>query len=94
MCSARTYFVGLVLLLVATTGCDRYHRSTTVIKIAVIPVPSNLSDAAECQTLWGDISRHGIEMDALRKDWNQVVLNSTTLLIEKGCVKKVNPGAQ
>ena len=72
-----------------TAGCSPSgHRKATVIKMAYIGAPENLSEDPDCQVLWNDIARYGIAMDELRNDWNQVILNSASLLIENGCVRK------
>ena len=83
--------LGAILLGVVLTSCGSgYQRSATVTKIAMINPPDNLSDASECRVLWNDISRFGIEMDKASKEWNQIILNTAGLLIEKGCVKRVH----
>ena len=64
------------------------YRKATVVKMAMIFEPDNLADDSECRELWGNISRYGMDMDTARKDWNQVILNSVSALIERGCVKQ------
>jgi hypothetical protein len=81
---------GVVLAIVGLVGCSPAgHTRSTVIKLAYIPIPDNLSDDAQCRELWGNIARYGIEMDSARSDWNQIVVSSAALLVERGCVKRV-----
>ena len=47
---------------------------------------------SECQALWGNIASAGIDMDDFSDDWNDVVLDSATLLIEEGCVQNTRRG--
>lgn len=80
----------LVLIAVLSPACTSSgYRKATVIEMARISEPANLSDDPECRTLWGDIARYGIEMDRARNDWNQVILGSAELLIERRCVKRL-----
>ncbi|MBI4125534.1 MAG: hypothetical protein HY609_04925 [Deltaproteobacteria bacterium] len=77
-------FFIIALLL---SACDSGYRKAKVIKMAAIWAPPNLADDDECEVLYSNITRYGIEMDEGRDDWNQVILTSIYQLIEKGCVK-------
>ena len=81
-----------VWFLVTTNGCFSSYKRVTVAKILSISVPSNLSSDSECQALWGNIASAGIDMDDFSDDWNDVVLDSATLLIEEGCVQNTRRG--
>ena len=77
---------------VTTNGCFSSYKRVTVVKMSSIVVPSNLSPDSECQALWGNISQAGMDMDDYSDDWNDVVLDSATLLIEEGCVQNTRRG--
>ena len=79
----------IVVATIATVACaPSGYRKATVVKMADVFEPDNLSDAPECRALWGNIARYGIEMDNAREDWNQVILASASELIERGCVAR------
>lgn len=87
----RGFLLAGVLLAVLCGGCvgvEEGYRKATVIKMSMIFEPDNLADDVGCRELWGNVARFGIEMDRARNDWNEVVLESATALIEQGCVKR------
>lgn len=71
----------------ATTTWESGYTRVKAAKMASIHVPSNLSSDSECQDLWANIARAGMDMDNFSDDWNDVILDSATFLIEKGCVQ-------
>ena len=75
--------IGFTLCVVS--GCtESGYRRAKVIKMAVISTPDNLADDPLCQELWGNIARYGIDMDTACDDWNQIILNAASELIENG----------
>ena len=82
-----TWRVGLLLALLGAVACSSSgFTRATVVKLVSIQPPPNLSDDSTCVALWGNIARYGQEMDHARTDWNQVVIESASMLIERGCV--------
>ena len=76
--------VALALLVPLATACGpSNYKTTRAVRIAHIQAPSHLADDEECQTLWNDIARYGVGMDDLSEDWNQVVLNSAGLSVDR-----------
>ena len=78
------------LALGGVTGCtEAGYSRVTVAKMALISTPDNLSEDPDCQAWWGNIARAGMDMDKFSKDWNDVILDSATFLIENGCVQRI-----
>jgi hypothetical protein len=79
----------IVIATIASVACaPSGYRKATVVKMAHIFEPDNLSDNPECNALWGHTARYRIEMDNAREDWNQVILASASELIQRGCVAR------
>lgn len=78
---------GALAVLGARSCASFGYRRATVVKMAAVYTPENLDAGSECQELWANLARYGVQMDELRQDWNKIVLDSASVLIEKGCVK-------
>lgn len=77
-----------LVLSLAIPGCDSGHETVTVVTPVSIGTPTNLLQTQECKDLWGNVQRFGLGMDKASKEWNEVVIESAMLLIEKGCVER------
>jgi hypothetical protein len=85
--------LAVVVLGLACVACDAgNYRLAPVVRMAQVFTPDNLSDDGECQSMWADIARLGVEMDRVRRDWNQVILTLSYQVIERGCVKRARRG--
>jgi len=82
------FALGFFAAAVSPPGCDSSYKRVTVVKMASIYTPDNLSSDPDCQGWWSNIARAGIDMDDFGKDWNDTVLDSATFLIENGCVHR------
>jgi hypothetical protein len=78
---------GAIALLGVRSCAGLGYRRATVVEMAAVYTPDNLNGTNECQELWANLARYGVHMDKLRPDWNKIVLDSASALIEQGCVK-------